>query len=189
MTLRISTTLLLALLIALPLGGAAHAQNAPSGDTLFPDLPLSGELTQEQLDYLGVSSTPLRLSDVKAEYLFVEVFSMYCPYCQRDAPGVNKLYERARKSGLGDRLRFVGVGTGNTQYEVSFYADKFATPFPLLPDEDYALHSALGNVGTPYFLLLRNAGRDKLEIVFAYEGSPESLEKMFDEMLRLGGLQ
>ncbi|WP_022661505.1 TlpA family protein disulfide reductase [Paucidesulfovibrio longus] len=188
MTLRISSTLLLALLIALPLGVPAHAQNT-SGDALFPDLLLSGRLAPGQLDYLGVSSTPLRLSDIKAEFLFVEIFSMYCPYCQRDAPGVNKLYERARKSGLADRLRFVGVGTGNTQYEVGFYAEKFATPFPLLPDEDYALHEALGNVGTPYFLLLRNAGRDRLEVVSAHEGSPESLEKMFDEMLQKGGLE
>lgn len=177
------------LLMAIPVIPSAHAQQPEQTAATFPDLPLTGQLTPAERDYLGVQNLPLRLSDVQSEYLFVEVFSMYCPYCQRDAPDVNKLFTRAQKAKLTDRLHFVGIGTGNTQYEVSFYAEQFSTPFPLLPDEDYTMHSALGSVGTPYFLLLRNSGPDHLEVLHVQEGSPENMDAMFDTMLDKAGLR
>lgn len=175
-----------ALLLGMLHPDAARAQE---GEALFPDLPLQGKLSQEMIQQLGISGTPFRISDVPSEYLFVEIFSMYCPYCQRDAPEVNALFERVRGSELWEQMRFLGIGTGNTQYEVDFYAQQFKTPFPMLPDEEYVLHSALGNIGTPYYLLLRRNGPDQLEIVHAVEGSPDSLEEMFREMLRKAGLR
>ncbi len=126
------------------------AQGAPP----FPDLPLTGTLTPEQTAYLSPSGTAISPSSVKAEYLFVEVFSMYCPICQRDAPSVNALYKKVVASALGKRVRFLGIGVGNTPFEVDFYRKKFEVPFPLFEDPSYAYHEALGEVGTPAFYLV-----------------------------------
>lgn len=187
LSLQLGTALLAGvLLLGLLCPGAADAQEDAA---LFPDLSLQGQLEPEMVEQLGISGTPFRLSDIPKPFLFVEIFSMYCPYCQRDAPEVNRIFEEVRSSNLWEELRFVGIGTGNTQYEVDVYAEQFQTRFPLLPDNDFTMHSALGNVGTPYYLLLRNAGPGKLEVIHSVEGAPDNMDAMFATMLRKAGLQ
>ncbi|MEF2145965.1 MAG: TlpA disulfide reductase family protein [Desulfovibrionaceae bacterium] len=160
-----------------------------SANALFPDFPLSAQLTTEQQAYLGVTGPTLRLSEVQAPLLLIEVFSMYCPYCQRDAPEVNEFHKRLRLQGLDSKLKILGIGAGNTPFEVDFFKDKFAVPFPLFADEDYAVHTALGNVGTPYFVLVRVTGPDKLEILLTQEGSPENMQAFFTDVLKKAGLE
>ncbi len=44
---------------------------------------------------------------------------------------------------------------GNTDYEVGFYQKKYNVPFPIFADEDYTIHKALGEVGTPSFYIVK----------------------------------
>ncbi|MDD3311621.1 TlpA disulfide reductase family protein [Pseudodesulfovibrio sp.] len=140
--------LILALFLLMLLAAPAIAGQA------FPDLPLTGPLEAGQRSYLGLSGDEVRPSAVGARYVFVEVFSMYCPICQHDAPSVNQLYAKVREAGFGKDMRFIGIGTGNTAFEVNVFREKYAVPFPLFDDPDFTWHKALDEVGTPAFYLV-----------------------------------
>ncbi|MBU1611535.1 MAG: TlpA family protein disulfide reductase [Proteobacteria bacterium] len=155
------------------------------GGQAFPDFSLQGELTQEHRQYLGVDSPLVRLSEVQAEYLFIEVYSLYCAPCQREAPTVNEMYETTIRTGLGSTVKFLGIAAGNTPYEVEVFREQFQVEFPLFSDEDYVVHEAIGNMGTPYFVLVRVGGTDNLEVLYAHEGAPEQMEGVYEEMIRL----
>jgi thiol-disulfide isomerase/thioredoxin len=141
---------------------------------VFPDVILRGVMSDAQKAYLGVSAENLKLSDIKADYVFVEVYSMYCPICQRDAPKVEEIYTKVGLTGRGNSIKFIGIGAGNTPFEINFYRNKFKVAFPLFEDPDYIIHKALGDIGTPSFYLIKLKG-GSMEILFFQEG--EILEK------------
>ncbi|NDV18495.1 redoxin domain-containing protein [Pseudodesulfovibrio sp. JC047] len=121
---------------------------------VFPDLAMTGQLTSAHRQYLGVAANDFSLSDISAELVLIEVYSMYCPICQRDAPLVNTLYATLAEKKLDSRVKMLGIGAGNSAYEVEFYRKKFSVSFPLVPDVQYVHHKAVGEVGTPSFYLV-----------------------------------
>jgi len=149
------------------------------GGEIFPDADLTGTLSYSQKVYLGVSTSQIKVSDIKADYLFVEVYSMYCPICQADAPKVNELYDAISRDGRGDNIRFIGIGAGNTPFEIDFYRKKYNVAFPLFSDSDYVIHKALGEVGTPSFYLVKLKG-GAMEILYSQEGEMKDEAKMFN---------
>jgi thiol-disulfide isomerase/thioredoxin len=173
----------IALLTALTLLllAAAAAARTPQP---FPDLALSGTVTDEQRAYLGVDTGRFTLSQIKADYLFIEAYSMYCPICQRDAPHLNELYRRLTEADPEGRIRMIGLGLGNTQFETTFYREKFAVPFPLFDDGDYAVHKALGEPVAPTYYIVR-LDPDGAEILYEWEGELE--KDIFDTIMTLTG--
>lgn len=147
---------------------------AVAGET-FPQVTLEGKLTQEQKNYLGVTSDTLQPKDIEAEYLFVEGYSMYCPICQRDAPHLNALYEAVRKEGLSKKIKMIGIALGNTPYETAFYQKKYEVKFPLFHDEDYTIHKALGEVPTPTFYIVK---LDTMDVLFKKVGAAETKDAL-----------
>lgn len=168
-------TMLLALLMLL-------AATPALAGAVFPDVSLKGKLTEAQKTYLSVSDSPFKLSDIKADFVFVEVYSMYCPICQRDAPKVNEIYKKLALTGHDERIRFIGIGAGNTPFEVDFYRKKFLVEFPLFEDQEYVIHKAIGEVGTPTFYLvdLRNGSR---EILFFQEGEVKDTDGLYKTIM------
>ncbi len=104
--------------------------------------------------YLGLTTeAPFRLNAVKARILVIEVFSMYCPYCQREAPNVNRLYERIQSDPrLRDLIKLIGIGTGNTAYEVDIFRETYGVPFPLFADSERLVSGQLHVRSTPTFV-------------------------------------
>ncbi|OIQ50788.1 Thiol-disulfide oxidoreductase ResA [Pseudodesulfovibrio hydrargyri] len=153
---------------------------------VFPDVALQGKISPEQRQYLGVPDGDIRLSDINADFVLVEVFSMYCPICQHDAPGVNDMFARTLASDQAGKVRFVGIGAGNTPFEVAFYRKKFDVQFPLFEDPDYTAHKAVGNVGTPAYYLVDLRDRKRAVLVF-HEGEIKDKEAFLKNMLELAG--
>ncbi len=150
---------------------------ARAGD-LFPDVTLLGAMSDTQKEYLGVSTEGFKISDIKAEYVFVEVYSMYCPICQVDAPKLEDIHTKIGLTGGSDRIKFIGIGAGNTPFEIEFYRKKFSVAFPLFEDPDYIIHKALGEVGTPSFYLVKLKG-GSMEILFFQEGEIKDTDGLF----------
>ena len=101
-------------------------------------------------------SGAFKITQVKAQAVLIEIYSMYCPYCQKDAPGINELFQAIEKDPeLKGRIKILGIGAGNSAYEVGVYKKTYNVPFALIPDERFALHKALGETRTPYFILVR----------------------------------
>jgi peroxiredoxin len=147
--------ILFALMMFFPV--ACLSGNVPvTGDTFPGDDLLTPEEDVYQ-DYLGLdgSKETFKLRDIKADFVLVQIFSMYCPVCQREAPAVNDIYEMIGQSGSGDKLKLLGIAPGNSSFEVSVFRDRYDIPFPLIPDGDYVWHKIMGEVGTPYFVLVK----------------------------------
>lgn len=183
---RISALLLALLLVlaALPALPALAAQPRP-GDIL-PDLESTARLAPADAAALGLSpDTPLRLSQIKARTLLVEVYSMYCPICQTEAPAVNRVHARLAASPLGREIGFVALGAGNSPFEIEVFRKKFRTPFPLVPDPDYVLHKAFKSVGTPSFFVLRPLpGGKGLKVLLYHEGPLKDEDAFVEQVLR-----
>ena len=75
-------------------GTALAATEPPSKGNVLPAINLPVPTNPDEKNYLGLSgSGTFKISQIKAKVVIVEIFSMYCPYCQADAPNVNRLYK------------------------------------------------------------------------------------------------
>lgn len=153
----------------------------------FPDLTLTGQLDQAQKEYLGVESDSFKLSDIEAEYLFIEGYSMYCPVCQRDAPRLNEVYKAVSLMDSQNSIRFIGLALGNTQFEVEFYRKKYKVEYPLFSDEDYTIHKALGEVPTPTFYIVKLG--ETPEVVYEKQGEAGNKDVLLDAIKEHTGLK
>jgi peroxiredoxin len=143
-------------LTLIPFGPVAAAAPPAKGEP-FPAITLPIPKDAEEKNYLGLTgSGSFKITQVKAQAVLIEIYSMYCPYCQKDAPGINELFQAIEKDPeLKGRIKIIGLGAGNSAYEVGVYKKTYNVPFPLIPDERFALHKALGETRTPYFILVR----------------------------------
>jgi peroxiredoxin len=147
---------------------AANASQSPSMKPLpvgqvFPDIVFKGPLTAVEAKDLGIAAsadTTVRFSQLKAEAIILVVFSMYCPFCQKEGPELDKIHTLIRQNGLADKVKLVGLGAGNSAFEVNVYREKFGLSFPLFTDQDFEAYKALGQVGTPYYYVLKRQGAD-----------------------------
>ncbi len=122
--------------------------------------------------------------------LIIEIFSMYCPYCQKEAPNVNKLYDKIQASpNLKSRMRLVGIGVGNSAYEVDVFRKKYNINFPLYADGDFKIHKKLGEPRTPYFIGIKINPDGSHRIFYSKLGELGAVDKFLDEMIRLSGLK
>jgi peroxiredoxin len=169
--------------ILLPIWSLADTPGKLLGEH-FPDLPLLGTMTDQGKAYLETTAAEdsLRLQDIGTEAVLIEIFSMYCPYCQREAPKVNELYEMLKASDLHPRVRVIGIGAGNSQFEVDFFRQKYDVEFPLFVDPDYIIHKAIGQVGTPYFILVDLKEGEEHDILFTHIGPFEDTKLFFDQL-------
>jgi peroxiredoxin len=124
------------------------------------------------------------LSEAPTDYLLVEIFSMYCPICQAEAHNVNGLFAAIEKdANLKRKIRVVGIGIGNTPFEVEVFRKKYDVKFPLLPDELFAVQKAFPErVRTPTFIVLKRLGRDKLEVKGVHLGPIKDAKQFLNKI-------
>jgi thiol-disulfide isomerase/thioredoxin len=169
---------------------AAVANKPPEkGDTL-PVFNLPIPQNPIEKNYLGLSGDGFfKIPQIKAKVVIVEIYSMYCPYCQKDAPGINALYQLIEKSpDLQNKIKLIGIGAGNTPFEVEAYKKTYQVPFPLFPDRDFAIHKASGEVRTPYFIVVKINDDGTHQIVYAQLGNYPGAEPFLKIVLKTSGL-
>ncbi len=156
----------------------------------LPDMQLSGQLTAAQAGHMGQKKGPVSLSltDVQHPVVILEVFSMYCPHCQAEAPQVNKLHQLIQDKDLGGKVLLIGVGAGNSQAEVDIFRNKYDVQFPLFPDLDFTLHKQLGEVGTPFFYVGKRQD-DGYTVIDSVLGRLEEAEAFLNEVLQKADMQ
>jgi len=142
-------------------------------------------------NYLGLSGEGLfNISQIKAEVVVIQIFSMYCPLCQREASRVNELYEKIEKDPKArGKLKLIGIGAGNSQFEVDIFLKTYEVPFPLFSDGDFSIHKSLGEIRTPYFIGVKINDDRSLEIFYSRVGGFEKAEEFLQLMLELSGLK
>jgi thiol-disulfide isomerase/thioredoxin len=178
------------LLIAVVSPVLAADKSPEKGETL-PVFNLPIPKSPSEKAYLGLSGDGFfKIPQIKAKVVIVEIYSMYCPYCQKDAPGINELYQRIQKSpDLKDKIKLIGIGAGNTPFEVEAYRKTYQVPFPLFPDKDYTIHKACGEVRTPYFIIVKINDDGTHQIVHAQLGNYPGAEPFLETVLNASGLK
>jgi len=176
-----------ALLVSLASANTTPPQ--PTGP--LPDFKLPVPERAADKEYLGLTTTgPFTIAQIKAQVVIIEIFSMYCPYCQREAPEVNRLYQMIENDPtLKGTIKLIGIGAGNTPFEVQVFKEKYSVPFPVFSDEDFTLHKAFGEVRTPFFIGVRINDDRTHRVFYAKLGGTEGAESFVKLILRLSGLE
>jgi peroxiredoxin len=176
----------------LTLSSSIHAANKPpqKGETLpVMDLPIPKGPAEKS--YLGLSGEGFfKIPQIKAKVVIIEIYSMYCPYCQKDAPGVNELYTLIENDpDLRNKIKIIGIGAGNTSFEVATYKKTYTVPFPLLSDPDFKIHKACGEVRTPYFIVVKINEDGGHLIVHSQLGEYPGAKSFLELVLKSSGLK
>ena len=140
--------------------------------------------------YLGLSGTgEFTISQIQAKVVIIQIFSMYCPVCQKEASRVNKLHSMIQKrKDLKNKIRMIGIGTGNTPFEVSFFQKKYEVDFPLFSDEDLSIHKILGELRTPYFIGVKINRDGSNEVFYSRLGQFRDVDGFLKRIVELSGL-
>jgi len=136
--------------------------------------------------YLGLlNNDRFSLGQIKADIVIIEIFSMYCPVCQREAANVNTLFHLIQNSSsLKKRVRLIGIGAGNSSFEVNFFKEKYTIEFPLFSDPDFTIHKKIGAVRTPHFFGLALQGNGQFRVFYSKSGEISDPEIFLETLLK-----
>lgn len=158
----------------------------------LPDIKLSMPKDSTDKGYLGFWGLDsfFKIPEIKARVVLIEIFSMYCPYCQKEAPYMNQLYAKIEQDpALKGKIKLIGIGAANTLYEVGVFKTKYSVPFPLFPDGDLIIHKQVGGVRTPYFIGVKMNADGSHQIFYTKLGVFENVDEFLGNIIKLSGLQ
>lgn len=139
-------------------------------------------------NYLGIKDKKGQfiIPQIRQGILIVEIFNMYCPHCQHYAPKVNELYSKinARPDTKG-RLMMLGIGVGNSPFEVNIFRKKYNIGFPLFDDKSYSVASKLEGVLTPHFFGMILDGKGGYRVFYSQNGGFENADEFLNNLLKL----
>src|SRR4030042_5892205 len=104
--------LIIALIFLIPAYPSFGANTPPAEGGMLPKISLPVPADEGYRNYLGLKGAgEFLIPQIKAKGVLIEIFSMYCPHCQKDAPVVNDLYSRIMSDdALRDNIKLIGIG-------------------------------------------------------------------------------
>jgi thiol-disulfide isomerase/thioredoxin len=162
-----------------------------------PPLPYSKELGSLKLTVptdklirkqLGIKakSGQFGIADLRPGIIIIEIFNMYCPHCQKYAPTVNELHRLIQSNPkLKVKVLLLGIGVGNSPFEVNIFRKKYAVAFPLFDDKNYAISNLMHGLLTPHFIGLKVDGKGGYCVFYSKDGGFSNPKAFLDEMLKL----
>jgi thiol-disulfide isomerase/thioredoxin len=156
----------------------------------LPDIRLAPPKDSIEREYLGLSGNDaFTIPQIKANVVIIEIFSMYCPHCQAEAPVVNSLYAKIENDpALKGKIKLIGIGIGNSPFEVGIFRKKYTIPFPLFGDGDFVIHKMVGEVRTPYFIAIKINTDGSHKVVFSKLGRMEGADQFIATIAKLAEL-
>jgi thiol-disulfide isomerase/thioredoxin len=181
--------IMLALFMSSAIGSAENSP--PKVGSALPEIELLKPHNSADLKYLGLSGSGFfKINQIKARVVIIEIFSMYCPYCQAEAPNVNRLYALIEgNSALKDKIKIIGIGINNSLFETDIFKKKYKVEFPLIPDGDFKLHKIIGEVRTPYFIVVKLNGGKSPEVIYSRLGAIENNDLFLAQIVKSAGLK
>jgi thiol-disulfide isomerase/thioredoxin len=185
------------LLACLPLARAAQGAGKP---VAFPDISgLKLALYSGEADTAGLHMYPIEadtaylqpgqlagrtfaISQIKARIVIIEVFTIYCPHCQQEAPLVNKLYEFIKSNKLDREIKIIGVGYESSDFGLKVFRFTYGIQFPLFSDLQGATCKVLGAESMPSYYVVRLDKKSCAKIVYATVKSLTSPDDFLDKV-------
>ncbi len=171
-------------LVVFVLPGMAVAEQTPTAGELLAGIRLDAPETTGSRAYLGLTEGgSFDPTTIAGQLLIIEIFSIYCPHCQREAPAVNRLYQAIEASEtLRGRVKMIGIGVGNSAYEVDHFRNHYQIAFPLFPDEDFIVHKSVGEVRTPFFIITDIGPTDRGRVLWTGAGRMDKVETVITRL-------
>ena len=190
-------TIALLLFAALALGGsfqpswAGEPETLKAGD-LFPRTAMPVPPDPSARAYLGLGNSPtFMLTDVKADVVLVEILNVYCASCQAQAPFYNKLFQRIESDPAAkSKIKMVGYAVGNDSEEIEKFKKHYKVDFPIVPDPDFVMHRAVGEVATPFSIYVKLDPEKKSALVEkTHLGLSTDADKIFAALTGMAGVR
>ena len=159
------------------------APKAVSTGMKLPQFTLDAPSSEKEQQYLGLKNPkPFSLSEIPAKLIVVEIFSVYCPHCRKQAPKLNKLYKLIQQdTKLSQEIKMIAVAAGADQSKTDKWKENFHIPFPVLADKDTEVWKKFGQPGVPYTLVVSTCGM----VLSDHAGETEDVEEFFRHIRKL----
>jgi peroxiredoxin len=103
---------------------------------------------------------------------------------------VNEFYQAIeQRKDLKGKMKIIGIGIGNTPADMQYFKEKYKVPFPLFPDEDKSIYTALGKPKAPYFIGVKIGKDGSSQVFYSKLGAFGKSDKFLASMLKLSGLE
>lgn len=149
----------------------------------LPQFMLNAPASEKEKQYLALKNPkPFSLSEIPAKVMVVEIFSVYCPHCQKQAPKLNKVYNLINKdSELTQDIKMIGIAAGADQSKTDKWKATFHIPFPLFADPKTEIWEKFGKPGVPLTLVVTSTGK----VASTHAGETEDIEEFFRQIKKL----
>jgi peroxiredoxin len=130
------------------------------GSTL-PEFKIEMPTLPEMSAYLGIKGGgAFSLSQIPADLIVVEFFSIFCPKCHQNAPIANQLYRSIKKDKeLSKNIKMIGIGLASKSKEIAVYKEKFKVEFPLFADPQKKAKTKSKVKRVPLTILIDKSGK------------------------------
>ena len=88
-----------------------------------------------------------------------------------------------------DKIRMIGIGVGNSPYEVKFFKEKYSPLFPLFDDRSSAVVNAFSGILTPHYFGLKMNKDSTFEVFYSKSGGYTDAGEFLDMIVKLSGIK